>query len=436
MFLFIALGVLTTVVGRPALKIQDPNDPLVFAPGMSIGSRLQFGINVVPADWIIAGKPSEPLTDKPGPNGYRTLELGSVKGASSGLSEIPCTFLSSTPVISLFSQDGKKHTFTIDTGALETYVRPEVAESLNQGSDDPFPMALQVGDKRWLHVKVQVDRHIKILSVSGPDFPVEGIMGMNAVAAMQLKIDYRHHKIWARIGTELPQPNLFKYEFGPSAKVESLPIEHLASGRCAIHAQIDQHDVLLELDTGADLLGISTQTAKELKLRKVGEGDVLVQAGAHRMSLFLPKEFAIGPHSLLFPIVHEGLSQDSGLGGIGPSRLPGHVVVLDYPALRLYTAIATEDERVEQALGQLISGTVAFEKDEVILDMPSILGPGRVVLLKINEHSVYEVLKLLRKLVKNPQIENQVTDLFQDLNRHGTLTIRQAGSIKTVQIGQ
>ena len=397
---------------------------------------MQLGVNVIPSGWSVAGKLKESVQDQPGPEGFHTLTLVSSEGVADGFEELSCTFLNSTPVISLFSQDGKKHSFTIDTGALETYIRPEVAESINQGSDEPFPMALQIGKRRWLHVKAQVDRRIKVLTITGPDFPVDGIMGMNAVAAMQLKIDYRHHRVWARINTSPLTAESAGKEFGSRANVTALPIQKTETGRYTIEVQTTLHRLPLELDTGADLIGIGTQTAQEYKLRKIGEGDVLVQSGAKKMSVFLLEDFRLGPHQFLFPVAHEGPTQETGLGGLGPSRIPCPTVLLDYPNHVLYTANATEDEKIEEGLGQLISGTVHFEKDEVVLDMPTILGTERATLLKINDTSIYKVLEMLRKQLKEPTQTEHLVKLFQALNHIGSLTYRQSGKYKIFQIGR
>ena len=137
-----------------------------------------------------------------------------------------------------------------------------------------------------------------------------------------------------------------------------------------------------------------------------------------------------------FPVAHEGPTQETGLGGLGPSRIPCPTVLLDYPNHVLYTANATEDEKIEEGLGQLISGTVHFEKDEVVLDMPTILGTERATLLKINDTSIYKVLEMLRKQLKEPTQTEHLVKLFQALNHIGSLTYRQSGKYKIFQIGR
>ncbi|MFX8922296.1 hypothetical protein ABTN04_19820, partial [Acinetobacter baumannii] len=69
--------------------------------------------------------------------------------------EVPCEFDGTIPVVTAFAQNGERHKFIVDTGALSCYAKPAVAEALNR-SDNPFPMAVMLADHKWLHFKAEV----------------------------------------------------------------------------------------------------------------------------------------------------------------------------------------------------------------------------------------------------------------------------------------
>jgi len=423
---------------------QDAHDPLVFGPGIPVGSRLQYGENVLPVDWSYQGNLSEAVTEDDGIPGFRIVTLLDAaiprNGSGEGFDHLDGDFIGTTPVVTAFAQNGEKHRFLVDTGALHSYIRPSVAEALNGGQDIPFPMALQVADHKWLHFKVEVDRNVAVLATPDPDFPVDGILGMNAIACMQLKIDYVHRKLWARLAKKPLDASQAATELGIGKStvgkdpVKSVAMKRQASGRYAIEAILDGKVSLVEVDTGANVIGLSPSAISKLGMDHVGEGSVLVEAGTKSLATYLARSAKVDDISLIWPVIHQGQTQDQDVGGFGPSVFPHQAVIIDYPGSRLFTLTPTEDELVEQAVGQLISGVVRLEGKETVLDLPEIVGKSRAVLVKIQDQPVNLVIQEIRSLSKGDlNARARLIALYKQLNTNGHISIRQNGIEREVQ---
>jgi hypothetical protein len=426
---------------------QDPHDPLIFGPGVSIGSRLQYGTNVVPADWAYTGTLAEKSSQDDKLEGFHILTLTKPEAKPAPLTEsfieVPCDFIGTTPVVAVFSQDGEKHRFTIDTGAVHTYMRATMAATLNFGRIDPLPLCLLLPSEKWVHFKAEVNRSIAVLAAPYPDFPADGILGMNALACLQLKIDYKRRKLWARISSKPLDVSQVSSELTPNVKsktpapVVAVPIKRQDSGRYSIDVSFGDKTLPLELDTGANLIGLAPSTISTLTLEKVGEGQVLIENGTRPLSKYLAPEAKVGDVRFRWPVVHEGADPRADIGGFGPSVLPHQTVIIDYPGRRLYTLKPTEDELVEQAAGQLISGIVRILPNGVILDMPDIVGPSKAVLTKIQDHPAATVIVDLRLLARGDSpARSRLVSLYKYLSSpKGKITILQEGKEIAIEIG-
>ncbi|MDR3691543.1 MAG: hypothetical protein P4L46_19340 [Fimbriimonas sp.] len=441
--LFVAILLSASTTCAVAAK-QDPHDSLVFAPGSPVGSRLQYGENVYPSDWSVAGHITESTREEDGLAGFKIVTLQEAneklrKTAGDEFRELPCEFIGTTPIVTVFAQNGEKHRFLVDSGALQSYVKPSVAESLNNGLDVSFPMALQLTDHRWLHFKVGVDRNVAVLSGADPTFPADGILGMNALACLQLKLDYRHRKAWTRLSAKPLVSAEVSKALGASTKpsdvgsLDTIEMKRQESGRYAISVTLAAKTALVEIDTGANVIGLSPQAIVRLGLTRVGEGSVLVEHGTRSLSMFYAPSAEIGGIPLFWPVVREGVTQDPEVGGIGPSVLPHQEAVIDYPGRTFYTLKPSADEKVEQAASQLLSGVVRLEGKEVVLDVPDIVGKARAVLVKIQDEPVDSVVKEIRMLVMGDEkVRPRLLGVFKRLNTNGHIVIRQNGVERTV----
>ena len=418
---------------------QDPSDPLLTAPNMVGGSRLQFGKNIFPATWSYAGKLKEPVSEDITLPNFKIEYVAGAKSnpgeATREFEEIPCEFFGTTPIVTVIAQNGERHKFSLDTGALSTYIRPAIAAKLNGGQLFPFPMVLQCGSHTWVHFRVGVSQSIAILRSDNLGFPADGILGMNAVACMQLKIDYQRRKLWARISSKPLEKSLIERELTSSTPSVSIPITKQDSGRYSIETQINGHALPLELDTGASIMGLNRHDAASLNLESVGSGAVLVEGGARTLKRYLATSVNLMALQFPWPIIHEADTSDSDIGGFGPSVLPHQTVIIDYPGLKLHTLIPTTDEWVTQALGQMISGTVAIDNNGVVLDMPDVVGKTRAMLTKVQAEPVASVIATLRSWISgNAAAKSKLLELYRQLNTKGRLTIVQGGETKLIEI--
>jgi len=322
-------------------------------------------------------------------------------------------------------------------------MRATTARALNFGREDPLPMCLYLPNDTWIHFKSEVDRSIAVLAVPNPDFPVEGILGMNALECCQVKVDFKQRKLWLRVSPKAldVKPASTELGVGPTSQISNpivtIPIKRRESGRFSLEASIGGKNVPLEIDTGANLIGLSPASIPALKLEKVGEGEVLVENGLKPLSKFIAPDTTVGEIRFLWPVVREGVDPKAELGGFGPSVSPHQVVIVDYPGLRLLTLRPTEEESVEQAMSQFISGTARIQKDMVLIDMPDVVGTARTVLKKIQNQTAATVLHDLRLLAKgNAQARLRLMALYKQVcARKGTITIEQAGTETTIEIG-
>jgi hypothetical protein len=418
---------------------------------MVIGSRLQYGINVVPSDWRLNGSLTERATSDEKLKGFRILTLARPGSAPKGndvdadaFVEVPCEFMGSTPVVTVFSQDGEKHRFTIDTGAVRSYMQVNLVRSLNAGGTGPVPLCFYLPNDKWIHFKGEFDPSIAVLAYPNPDFPVDGILGMNAISCLQLKVDYRARKLWARISSKPLEAKESLSELGvitaskaPSQLV-TIPMRRLDSGRYAVDVVVGSNTLPVEIDTGASVLGLPPGLLAALHLERVGDAQVLVQNGPKQLSKYLAPDARIGGIKLLWPIIHEGADARAEVGGLGPSVLPHSQVLIDYPGLRLLTIQPTDDESVAQAAGQIIAGAVKLEHNEVVMDMPDVFGPSKAVLTKVQDRPVASFLSDLRLLNKGDAgARMRLLELYKSvIGPKGHITIRQNGAETTVEIGQ
>ena len=95
----------------------------------------------------------------------------------------------------------------------------------------------------------------------------------------------------------------------------------------------------------------------------------------------------------------------------------------------------TTDEWVTQALGQMISGTVAIDNNGVVLDMPDVVGKTRAMLTKVQAEPVASVIATLRSWISgNAAAKSKLLELYRQLNTKGRLTIVQGGETKLIEI--
>ncbi len=423
-----------------AIHAQSPTDPLAYAPGMSVGARVQLGLNIFPSDWNYQGKLAEEVSEDRKLAGFRLLSVSpkAVKVAA-GFTEIPCSFIGTTPVVTVFSQDGAKHRFTIDTGAVHSYMRSDMAASLNFGRTDALPLCLYLPEHKWIHFKAEVDRNLAVLASPSADFPVDGILGMNALACLQLKIDYRQRKMWGRVSATAFDTSAAGAALGltVATTLVAIPMMKQDSGRYAVSASFGETTLPMEVDTGANVLGLGPKSIAKLTLNRVGGGEVLVENGTKLLSRYLAGDSNIGDVKFLWPVVHEGLDDSTEIGGFGPSILPHQVVIIDYPDRKLFTLKPTESELVEQALGQLISGVARIQGDSVLLDMPDIVGTSKALLMKIQNRTTASVLSDLRLWSKGvADARVRLLALYRQLGSPGgSITIIQDGMTKIIPIG-
>ncbi len=426
---------------------QDPNDPLIFAPSVRMGSRLQFGINVVPADWRYQGKLAESVTEDDNLTGFRILKMLRTGSSSSpparddgAFSEVPCDFSGTTIVISAFSQDGQKHRFILDSGAVKSYVRATLPMEEGGGLRDALPLCLFLPADRWLNFIAAFDPSVGVLANPSPDFPFDGIVGMNAVSCLQLKISYSQRRLWARISSKPLDPKQAGSQLGLTAatmdRLVAIPMTPQKTGRFSVDLDLAGKTVPMEVDTGASVLGVAPSALPQLPLEKVGRGSVLVQGGSQRLSKYLAPAARLGAISFLWPVVYEGTDPRAELGGIGPSMFPHHGVIIDYPGRRLYTLVPTADESVEQALGQLVAGVARIRPSGVLLDMPNVFGQSTTLLVKVQDKPTSVVLSDLRKLLKGDiAARSRLMDLYLQLNGpYGHITVSQDGAETTLNI--
>ncbi len=434
---------ITVLVGLGRCPMpQDPLDPLVLGPGLMGGSRLQHGDNLFPSDWKVDGKLREISSVNLDIKGFQmvTLDKASAtpkKSNQDSFQEIPCEFMGTTPLVTVFAQNGTKAKFAVDSGALKSYIQPALAQAWNRGNEAPFPMVLMLSPGSWVHFKTEVDRNVRVLAIPGPDFRAEGILGMNALSGLQLKVDYRHRKLWARLSPRPFEGSDAATELTPGklGTLKTVGLHHDISGRFALDATIGKEIVPLEVDTGANVLGLTSEVVKLLKLEKSGEGAVLVERGTRALDTYLAPPTVIGDIPLLWPVTHRADSDETKLGGFGPALFPHPVVIIDYPGLCLYTVSPTADETIAQALGQLISGVVRIEGTEVVLDLPDIVGKSRAVLVKVQDRPISTVLIDLRGVLSGKeQSRKSLENLFRQLTVGGHITIRQDQILKLIEI--
>lgn len=415
----------------PTLWNQNPSDPLAFGPGMHVGSRLQYGLNVLPTGWTYTGTLAERSTVDTNLTGFQIIGVNrpdsGVKRDSDKFDEVPCDFLGSTPVVTVFAQDGSRHKFSVDSGATHSYVQAALAQNLNFGREEPLPMCLYLPNDKWVHFKAEVDRSIAVLASSSEDFPVEGILGTNAISCLQLKIDYRAKKVWARVSSKSLDDKVIAEQLGTRKSL--VPITRQDSGRYTVDVRFGAKTIPLELDTGASLIGLMPSTIKDLNLEKVGQAQVLVQNGTKTLSKYVATDVIVGDSKLLWPIIHEGFDARLSYGGFGPSMLPHQQVILDFPGLRMFVVKPTEAETIAQAISQLISNTVMLENGEAILDAPDIVGPARAAITKLEDQPIAAVILDLRKIAKGDSTARaRILALCRALNAsEGHFTIRQNG---------
>lgn len=407
-----------------------------------MGSRLQFGVNVMPSDWTYSGKLAETVTQDDRQSGFKFLNLSKPGGASKfedGFTEVPCDFIGTTPVVAVYSQDGQKHRFTIDTGALHSYMRPGMAQALSSGREDPLPLCLYLPPDRWIHFKAEVNRSIAVLANPGPDFPADGILGMNALACVQMKIDYKHRKLWVRASPQPMDTKSVSAELGasPNAQVASIPLTRQDSGRYTVDVSLGGKSLPLEFDTGANVLGVAPSSLSDLKIDKVGGGQVLVENGNKLLAKYLATDAKVGDIKLLWAGVREGADPRAEVGGLGPSILPHQQVLVDYPGKCVYTLKPTEDELVEQALGQFVSGVARLQAGGVALDMPDVFGASKAVLTKIQDRTTTSVVADLRLLAKGDMAaQSRLLSLYKAVSASGGhISILQDGKDSTIEIG-
>ena len=435
------LCVVLVALPRISSAAQDPSDPLVTARNMSGSSRLQFGKNILPADWSYAGKMAEAVTEDLSLPHFKIEYLSgptaSPGDTTEGFEEVPCEFFGTTPIVTVLAQNGERHKFSVDSGALGSFIRPSIAERLNYGTNAPFPMVLQCGRHIWVHFRVGVNPRIAILSSENSGFPADGILGMNAIACMQLKIDYRKRKLWIRTNSSPLESPLVQKELPSSTYAVTIPMTRQESGRYSIDTEVNGHPLPLEVDTGASIMGLGGRDATTLNLESVGTGDVLVEGGTRKLKRYLASSANLAGISFPWPIIHEAEMAESDIGGFGPSVLPHQTVIIDYPGLNLYTLRPNIDELVIQALGQLISGAVIFDNNGVLLDMPEVVGKSRAILTKIQNEPVGSVITTLRSWIAGqPEAKSKLMNLYRKLNSGGHLTIIQNGQTKLIETSQ
>lgn len=435
------ISITTPVVGSWS---QSPTDPLVFGPGMRVGSRLQYGLNVLPSDWIAGGKPAETSSVDANLKGFQIITVSrpnsQAKRDGNGFSEVPCDFLGTTPIVTVFSQDGSRHRFSVDTGAARSYLKPALAQSLNFGREDPIPMCLYLSAEKWVHFKAEVDRSIAVLSAQDSDFPVDGILGTNAIACLQLKIDYRARKLWARVSSKPTDDKQLATMLGGAAsasRLSSIPITRQDYGRFTIDVQFGARPVTLELDTGASLIGLLPDVIADLKLVKVGETQVLIQNGTRALSKYIANDVKVCESRLLWPTIHEGIDPHLKFGGFGPSTLPHKQVILDFPGLRMVTLSPTETELIESGLSQLLSSPVRFGTNEVTLDSGESTGEPKKVITRIQDKPISAIIQDFRLIAKGDlAAHNRILEICRALNTTlGHISIRQGGIESTIAIG-
>ena len=182
-------------------------------------------------------------------------------------------------------------------------------------------------------------------------------------------------------------------------------------------------------------MGINGHDAASLNLESVGSGAVLVEGGARNLKRYLATSVNLVGLQFPWPIIHEADTSSSDIGGFGPSVLPHQTVIIDYPGLRLHTLMPTTDEWVTQALGQMISGTVAIDNKGVVLDMPDVVGKTRAMLTMVQAEPVASVIATIRSWISgNAAAKSKLLELYRQLNTKGRLTIVQGGETKLIEI--
>ena len=263
--------------------------------------------------------------------------------------------------------DGKSHRFLVDSGSDVSLVDPALAKRYGVSAKQKLELTVDVGGNAKFRFAASPYRGLGYSNEQSLGSGVEGVLGSDALAALQVELDSEHGKLLARFSQEplsLANGSSQLLLPGLTGAVENLPMVSTDDGDFAVETKVGGQSFQLELDTGSGILALPAASIKKLGLSRMAVSKAALATGDKRVQLYLARDVSLGDIKLLWPVF---LDSGEEYGVIGTFALPCKNLIIDFPGKRLLLLKPSPTDELNQATSAFLGYQAAVENGDIVV---------------------------------------------------------------------
>jgi predicted aspartyl protease len=304
--------------------------------------------------------------------------------------------------------DNKAHHFLVDSGSTTTFVSKAILTPAEQKRKN-YPLRWNIGQSS-LSVNADLMEAKDLPIVDGT--AVEGIIGVDALTAIQLEIDYSARTVQARFGAALAAvPGTERVALRPDSE-----------GLWTVDGSIGDQRLTLCVDTGATTLVLDKSKMQLAGMHMLPASKIHTFDGLVETDRRLVESMRVGPIDLYWMVACTQPWSDADDGVVGTCVFSSKVV-LDLRGRALYYSPLTADDRIGRALERILGlpvrpdgGGISF-RDSV----PPLFGHwAGAKLLRAHGIAPGQLLAAVRR--EQPKALETILDAFRVMREDGLIT--------------
>lgn len=318
------------------------------------------------------------------------------------------------------TSDGSPHWFLVDSGSNASYVAKTLANDSEIKHGD-MQIRLDVGKAQVFGAAEPIDAARIPVGVGG--LKTEGVLGINVLRYLQLRIDYDEQTVLARFGPALPWA-------GPGH--DTLIMNRDADNLYTLSGYLGGRAIRLCVDTGATALVLDPKKISMEALTKLTPTKINTFGGTLAADRFLIDRMKLGDVTSYWMIASKQPWSNADDGTIGTTLLGSSNVTIDFPGSCVYVG---KSDPMSQAASRILGLPVQVEdtglrfRDRV----PESFRPwAKVKILAVRRTKPSDLVLALKD--ESAQGAKTIAEIFGEMRTPGLLTTERNGKRELVPI--